>query len=40
MPTVQHNPADVFAPYPAYAHAVEIGAGSRMLVISGLRGFF
>ena len=39
MPIVQHNPAEVFPPYRAYAHAVEVTAGSRMLVISGLNGF-
>ena len=39
MAIVQHNPASVFPPYRAYAHAVEMAAGSRMLVISGLNGF-
>ena len=39
MAIVQHNPASVFPPYRAYAHAVEVAAGSRMLVISGLNGF-
>ena len=39
MPIVQHNPAGVFPPYRAYAHATEVSAGSRMLVISGLNGF-
>jgi len=38
MAIVQHNPASVFPPYRAYAHAVEVAAGSRMLVISGLNG--
>ncbi len=35
----QHNPPDVFPPYANYAHAVEVGAGSRLLFISGLNGF-
>ena len=39
MPIIQHNPAGVFPPYRAYAHATEISAGSRMLIISGLNGF-
>lgn len=39
MPAKQHNPASVFPPYRAYAHAMEVAAGSRMLIISGLNGF-
>lgn len=34
-----HNPVAVFPPYRGYAHATEVSAGSRMLVISGLNGF-
>lgn len=39
MNVIQHNPAGVFPPYRAYAHAVEIRGNSRLLVISGLNGF-
>jgi len=35
----QHNPPGVFPPYRGYAHAVEIQAGARLLIISGLNGF-
>jgi 2-iminobutanoate/2-iminopropanoate deaminase len=35
----QHNPSDVFPPYANYAHAVEVAAGSRLLLISGLNGY-
>jgi len=34
-----HNPPELFPPYRGYAHAVEVGAGSRILFISGLNGF-
>jgi len=33
------NPLTVFPPYRGYAHAIEVGPGSRMLFISGLNGF-
>lgn len=33
------NPTDVFPPYPNYAHAVEVSAGSRLLFVSGLNGY-
>jgi enamine deaminase RidA (YjgF/YER057c/UK114 family) len=36
---VAHNPAGLFPPYRAYVHAMEVGAGSRLLFISGLNGF-
>jgi 2-iminobutanoate/2-iminopropanoate deaminase len=39
MANAQHNPSTVFPPYRAYAHAVEVSAGSRTLYISGLNGF-
>jgi enamine deaminase RidA (YjgF/YER057c/UK114 family) len=39
MTIVQHNPAGVFPPYRAYAHASEIHGDARILVISGLNGF-
>jgi 2-iminobutanoate/2-iminopropanoate deaminase len=35
----QINPVEVFPPYPNYAHAVEVAAGSRILFISGLNGY-
>ncbi len=34
----QHNPEAEFPPYANYAHAVEVGAGARLLFISGLNG--
>jgi 2-iminobutanoate/2-iminopropanoate deaminase len=34
----RHNPSDVFPPYANYAHAIEVGAESRLLFISGLNG--
>ena len=34
-----HNPAAIFPPYAAYAHAVEVPAGARTLYISGLNGY-
>lgn len=39
MTNIQHNPDDLFPPYAAYAHAVEVPAGARTLYISGLNGF-
>ena len=39
MPNTPHNPASLFPPYRAHAHAMEIPAGSRVLIISGLNGF-
>ena len=39
MPITTHNPAGVFPPYRGYAHAMELSAGSRLLIISGLNGF-
>lgn len=35
-----HNPDDVFPPYRNYSHAVEISGDSRLLIISGLNGYF
>jgi 2-iminobutanoate/2-iminopropanoate deaminase len=34
-----HNPEGVFPPYRSYSHAVEVPAGARLLVISGLNGY-
>jgi 2-iminobutanoate/2-iminopropanoate deaminase len=39
MPVIQHNPPGVFPPYRAYAHAVEVQGGARLLFISGLNGY-
>lgn len=39
MTPVVHNPANLFAPYQGYVHALEVPAGSRLLFISGLNGF-
>jgi glyoxylase I family protein len=39
MPIIEHNPSDVFPPYRAYSHAIEISGGSRLLFISGLNGY-
>ena len=38
MATV-HNPVALYPPYRAYAHAVEVPAGARLLVIAGLNGY-
>ena len=39
MPIVKHNPEKLFPQYQNYSHAIEIGAGSRLLLISGLNGY-
>jgi 2-iminobutanoate/2-iminopropanoate deaminase len=39
MPTVQHNPEDVFPPYRAYSHAIEVRGDARLLFVSGLNGY-
>ena len=38
-PVTPYNPATMFPPYAAYAHAVEVPAGARTLYISGLNGY-
>ena len=38
MPTIAHNPENVFPPYRCYSHAIEV-RDSRLLVISGLNGY-
>lgn len=39
MITKIHNPKELFPPYRAYAHGVEVLEGARLLFISGLNGF-
>jgi 2-iminobutanoate/2-iminopropanoate deaminase len=39
MPTIKHNPPELFPPYRSYSHAVEIRGEPRLLVISGLNGY-
>lgn len=34
-----HNPPELFPRYRCYSHAIEVAAGSRLLVISGLNGY-
>lgn len=41
MPAIkQHNPPGVFPPYRCYSHAIEITGEAKLLVISGLNGYF
>ena len=37
-PVIKHNPEGLFPLYRNYSHAIEISAGSRLLIISGLNG--
>lgn len=39
MPIIKHNPEELFPQYQNYSHAIEIGLGSRLLIISGLNGY-
>ncbi|MCC7178612.1 MAG: RidA family protein [Acidobacteria bacterium] len=39
MPILAHNPSDVFPPYRAYCHGMEVRGESRLLFISGLNGY-
>jgi enamine deaminase RidA (YjgF/YER057c/UK114 family) len=39
MTLIQHNPSEVFPPYRAYSHAMEVRGDSRLLFISGLNGY-
>ncbi|HUF00369.1 MAG TPA: RidA family protein [Anaerolineales bacterium] len=39
MPTIKHNPAELFPQYRNYSHAVEVNGNSRLLFISGLNGY-
>lgn len=36
---IQHDPSQVFAPYRAYSHGVEVQGAARLLFISGLNGY-
>ena len=38
MTVIRHNPAGVFPPYRAYAHATEVRGDARLLFVSGLNG--
>jgi 2-iminobutanoate/2-iminopropanoate deaminase len=39
MPTIEHNPPELFPPYRAYSHAIEVRGDARLLFISGLNGY-
>jgi hypothetical protein len=39
MPTIKHNPSELFPQYRAYSHGVEIRGDARLLFISGLNGY-
>ena len=39
MPTIKHNPSELFPQYRNYSHAVEANGHSRLLFISGLNGY-
>jgi 2-iminobutanoate/2-iminopropanoate deaminase len=39
MSIIHHNPPELFSPYRAYSHAVEIRGNSNWLLISGLNGY-
>lgn len=39
MPTIHHNPPELFPQYRCYTHAVEIRGEARLLIISGLNGY-
>jgi hypothetical protein len=39
MPTIKHNPAQLFPQYHNYSHAIEVSGNSRLLFISGLNGY-
>jgi 2-iminobutanoate/2-iminopropanoate deaminase len=40
MSMIKHNPVKVYPPYRNYSHAIEIKSNSRLLIISGLNGYF
>jgi 2-iminobutanoate/2-iminopropanoate deaminase len=40
MSILSHNPEGVFPPYRNYSHAVEVKGDSRLLIISGLNGYY
>ncbi len=39
MPFIKHNPNTLFPQYSNYSHGIEVGVGSRLLIISGLNGY-
>jgi len=39
LPVIRHNPDKLYPQYQSYTHAIEVSAGSRLLVISGLNGY-
>lgn len=39
MSPTPRNPTELFPQYRCYSHAIEVSAGSRLLVISGLNGY-
>lgn len=39
MPVIKHNPETMYPKYQSYSHAIEVGNGSRLLIISGLNGY-
>ena len=39
MPTIKHNPQELFPQYRNYSHAVEVSSNPRLLFISGLNGY-
>ncbi len=39
MTVIKHNPEKMYPQYQNYSHAVEVGSGSRLLIISGLNGY-
>jgi 2-iminobutanoate/2-iminopropanoate deaminase len=39
MPTILHNPRELFPQYRAYSHGVEVRGDARLLFISGLNGY-
>jgi enamine deaminase RidA (YjgF/YER057c/UK114 family) len=39
VPVIKHNPEKMYPQYQSYSHAIEVGKGSRLLIISGLNGY-
>ena len=39
MPTIKHNPPELFPQYRSYSHGVEVRGDARLLFISGLNGY-
>jgi 2-iminobutanoate/2-iminopropanoate deaminase len=40
MPVIKHNPEAMYPQYQCYSHAVEIRSPARLLIISGLNGYW